>query len=93
MPGQASRSRGGWLYAAAKIIIPKARHKYGLPADPQFLPTPVEYLIGSRKPQLLRCALFRAGINANVPEIFFELAKSFPEVHFLAAGKSRTRMG
>lgn len=79
------------LYAAAKVLIPKAKHKYRLNANPEFLPTPVEIpkdtdIVKAKKPTV--CFVSRWDKRKR-PEIFFELAKQFPEVRFLAAGKSR----
>jgi glycosyltransferase involved in cell wall biosynthesis len=85
---RAVRRAHGW-YAAAKIIVPKARAKYRLPADPQFLPTPVEVpetIVKAEKPTV--CFISRWDKRKR-PEIFFEMAKYFPEVQFIAAGASR----
>lgn len=85
---RAVRRADGW-YAAARMITPKARRKYGLPTDPQFLPTPVDVPdIVTKATHPTVCFVSRWDKRKR-PEIFFELAKSFPEVHFLAAGKSR----
>ena len=85
---RAVRRADGW-YAAAKVIIPKARHKYGIPADPFFLPTPVDVPDRIEKAATPTVCFVSRWDKRKRPEIFFELAKSFPEVHFLAAGKSR----
>lgn len=76
-------------YAAAKIIAPKARAKYRLLEDPLFLPTPVEVpenVVKAEKPTV--CFISRWDKRKR-PEIFFDMARSFPEVHFIAAGASR----
>ena len=85
---RAVRRADGW-YAAAKVIIPKARHKYRLPADPQFLPTPVDVPERIEKASTPTVCFVSRWDKRKRPELFFELVKSFPEVQFLAAGKSR----
>lgn len=84
----AVRRADGW-YAAAKMIAPKARRKYGLTADPLFLPTPVDIPEKVEKAARPTVCFVSRWDKRKRPEIFFELAKSFPEVEFLAAGKSR----
>jgi glycosyltransferase involved in cell wall biosynthesis len=84
----AVRHAHGW-YAAANMLVPKARKKYHLLVDPKFLPTPVvipQELHKSSTPTA--CFVSRLDKRKR-PEIFFELARSFPDVHFLAAGRSR----
>jgi glycosyltransferase involved in cell wall biosynthesis len=85
---QAVRRADGW-FAAANLLIPKARAKYHLKDDPVFLPTPVampEKIEKALEPTV--CFVSRWDRRKR-PEIFFELAKSFPQVRFLAAGMSR----
>jgi glycosyltransferase involved in cell wall biosynthesis len=85
---RAVRQAHGW-YAAAHLLVPKARAKYGLAHDPKFLPTPVKIPNKIQKaPDPTVCFVSRFDRRKR-PEIFFELAKSFPDVHFLAAGISR----
>lgn len=85
---QAVRRADGW-YTAANMITPKARQKYGLPADPKFLPTPVEVPEKIEKAPTPTVCFVSRWDKRKRPELFFELAKSFPEVQFLTAGKSR----
>lgn len=76
-------------FAAAKMIIPKARRKYGLAEDPTFLPTPVDApkdLVKADRPTV--CFVSRWDKRKR-PELFFDLARVFPQVRFLAAGQSR----
>ena len=84
----AVRRAHGW-YAAAKMIIPKARVKYRLPADPEFLPTPVDVSLHVQKATRPTACFVSRWDKRKRPEIFFELARAFPNVHFLAAGHSR----
>ena len=81
--------RADRCFAAAHLLIPKARAKYRLEADPEFLPTPVSLpgkIVKAAQPTV--CFVSRWDRRKR-PEIFFELARAFPLVHFVAAGKSR----
>ena len=78
----------GW-FGASNLVVSKARAKYGLAADPEFLPTPVEVPDKIDKAPLPTVSFVSRWDKRKRPEIFFELARSFPDVHFLAAGKSR----
>lgn len=77
------------LYAAAKVLIPKAKIKYHLSTDPEFLPTPVPVPENVQKAVKPTVCFISRWDKRKRPEIFFELAKSYPDVRFLAAGKSR----
>jgi glycosyltransferase involved in cell wall biosynthesis len=74
-------------YGAAKVVIPRAMHLYGLKQPPGLLPTPVDVpkrdLVKAERPTV--CYLARWDPRKR-PEMFFELAKRFPEVHFIAMG-------
>lgn len=76
-------------YAATKLLIPKARKKYHLPRDPQFLPTPVVVSVPVEKSSTPTVCFVGRWDKRKRPELFFELAKTFPEVRFIAAGRSR----
>jgi glycosyltransferase involved in cell wall biosynthesis len=82
------RQADGW-FAAAHLLVPKARLKYHLPTDPIFLPTPVSVPERVTKASIPTVCFVSRWDRRKRPEIFFELARSFPEVRFLAAGKSR----
>lgn len=77
------------VYCQAKFIIPKVRKMYHLGNDPLFLPNPYPIPDGpirkAKKPTV--CFLGRWDPRKR-PEIFFELARKFPDVHFLALGKA-----
>jgi glycosyltransferase involved in cell wall biosynthesis len=76
-------------YVAARMLATKARVKYGLAQEPEFLPTPV--LVPERvekDPNPTVCFVARWDRRKR-PELFFELARAFPRVRFLAAGRSR----
>ncbi len=82
---KAVRSADRWL-AAANMLIPKARQKYRLTGDPQFLASPIpfaETIQKSKRP--LVCFVARLDRRKR-PHIFFDLAHQFPEVQFVAIG-------
>lgn len=76
-------------FAAAQMLIPKSRAKYRLAADPLFLPTPVAVLPEPLKAAQPTVCFVSRWDKRKRPELFFELARAFPEVRFLAVGKSR----
>ncbi len=76
-------------FAAAKMIIPKARRKYHLSTDPLFLPTPVDVPPPYPKAPIPTVCFISRWDKRKRPELFFDLAAQFPEVRFIAAGKSR----
>ena len=75
------------LYCQAKYVIPKAMRLYGLKDAPGFLPNPVQIPQGDLKkaPKATVCFLGRWGPRKR-PEYFFELARRFPHVQFIAMG-------
>lgn len=77
------------VYCAAEFLRAKAQRKYRLPSTPQFLPTPV-FLPPTveKSPRPTVCYLARWDRRKR-PELFLELARSFPEVQFIALGNSR----
>jgi glycosyltransferase involved in cell wall biosynthesis len=80
------------VYCQARYIIPKTRALYNLPTDPGFLPNPVKVPentpIKSAEPTV--CFLGRFDAEKR-PESFFELAREFPRVRFIAAGKTHEK--
>jgi glycosyltransferase involved in cell wall biosynthesis len=76
-------------YVAARMLAARARAKYALQDEPQLLPTPVSVPDHVHKdPHPTVCFVARWDRRKR-PERFFELARAFPHVRFLAAGKSR----
>jgi glycosyltransferase involved in cell wall biosynthesis len=77
------------VYCQSKHAIPKAKGVYGLRADPSFLPNPVE--VPPSRPEKADeptvCLLGRFD-GEKRPELFFELARRFPEVRFIAMGRA-----
>ena len=83
--------RADGRFAAAQLLISKARSKYHLRSDPVFLPSPVSIPIKVEKAVEPTVCYFSRWDRRKRPELFFELIKEFPKVHFLAAGKSRDK--
>jgi glycosyltransferase involved in cell wall biosynthesis len=77
------------LYSQAHFLVKKAVDLYGLSFKPSFLPNPVpipgEPVDKSETPTV--CFLARWDPQKRV-ELFFQLAKSHPEIDFIAMGKS-----
>ncbi len=77
------------VYCQARYIMPKAKILYNLKEEPEFLPNPVE--VPTRVPEKAEeptvCFLGRFD-GEKRPELFFEMARRFPEVRFVAMGKA-----
>jgi glycosyltransferase involved in cell wall biosynthesis len=82
--------RADALYCQARYAIPKVMKVYELKNPPEFLPNPVEIperdIKKSDEPVV--CFLARWDPRKR-PEYFFELAKIFPDVKFIAMGKAQ----
>jgi len=81
--------RADRLFAAAHMLIPKARKKYHLSKEITFLPSPIPFdgkVEKSENP--LVCFVGRLDKRKR-PEIFFELARHFPAVEFAVLGKGQ----
>lgn len=90
LAGRAVR-RAHARYCAAKFLIPKSARKFRLRREPGFLPTPVDVpdtVSKAARPTV--CFLGRLH-PIKRPELFLELAKSFPEVQFICVGGSNDR--
>jgi glycosyltransferase involved in cell wall biosynthesis len=76
-------------FAAAPSVNEKLRRKYGYKQDLGLLATPVELnrnVVKADKPTVL----FLGRLDRRKrPQLFFELARKFPQVTFLAAGRAR----
>lgn len=83
--------RGDAWFTIGKYLIPKVKAKYEMPGEPQFLPTPVPVPKEVNKADTPTVCYVNRWDRRKRPEIFFELARSFPEVKFLAVGRSRDR--
>jgi len=73
---------------AARFLIPKAVLKYGLKTAPEFLPTPVDLPKDICKSSRPTVAFVGRWDVRKRPERFFELARAFPSVDFIAVGGS-----
>ena len=80
------------VFSTAKFLREKISQKYSLKSEIEFLPTPIEVPIRkiekSKEPTI--CYLARWD-KRKKPELFFQLAKSFPEIKFIAIGMGRNR--
>lgn len=76
-------------FCAARYMIPKVAGMYRLSQDPSFLPTPVAIPPAPSKAATPTVCYMARLDRRKRPELFFELARRFPQVRFLAAGKSR----
>jgi glycosyltransferase involved in cell wall biosynthesis len=79
------------VFTIARYLVPKVRRMYGLDRDPGFLPTPValpERVEKAARPTV--CYVARLDRRKR-PRLFLDLAARFPDVHFIAMGKSRDR--
>lgn len=78
------------VFCATKFLNDKVSKKYSLKNEVGFLPTPIEVsqtdIVKSKLPTV--CYLARWD-KRKKPELFLQLAKSFPEVKFIAVGKGR----
>lgn len=77
------------LYCAAHCLKPKAVRKYRLAAEPVFLPTPVDMPAEVRKADRPTVCYLARWDRRKRPELFFDLARRFPQVRFIAPGQSR----
>jgi glycosyltransferase involved in cell wall biosynthesis len=78
-------------FTIGEYLVGKVQKMYGLKGDVTFLPTPVTIPpepVKAKTPTV--CYLARMDRRKR-PELFFELAEKFPNVHFLALGKSRDK--
>jgi glycosyltransferase involved in cell wall biosynthesis len=72
--------------ATANFLIFKSKKKYGLHTDPVFLPSPIPFLENIQKSDRpLVCFVGRLDRRKR-PQIFFELARKFPDIQFIAVG-------
>ena len=77
------------VYCAAHLLIPKVKTKYKMSQAPSFLPTPVRIPMSVRKAEKPTVCYMGRWDRRKRPELFLRLAKLFPEVRFIAVGRSR----
>ncbi|MFC2026145.1 glycosyltransferase family 4 protein [Chloroflexota bacterium] len=87
--GQAVRNGDGW-FTIGKYLIPKVKAKYRMKGEPEFLPTPVAVPDKIEKAKQPTICYVNRWDRRKRPELFFDMVKSFPDVKFLAVGKSRS---
>lgn len=77
------------VYCQARYVIPKVKTLYDLQEEPEFLPNPVE--VPAKLPEKAEkptvCFLGRFD-GEKRPKLFFEMAKRFPRVRFVAMGEA-----
>jgi glycosyltransferase involved in cell wall biosynthesis len=83
--------RSDGMFCAAKSLIPKVRLKYSLKSDPNFLPTPIAVPDKVQKAINPTVCFLARWDRRKRPQLFFELAKKFPYVKFIAIGKAQDR--
>lgn len=72
-----------------KFIRPKCVSLYGLEETPIFIGNPVDFPVEPPKKSSKPMVVFLARFDRRKrPELFFELAKKFPNVDFVAIGKA-----
>jgi len=81
--------RANGVFCTAQHLVSKVKSKYGLKSDPNFLPTPV-FVADKVQKSITPTVCFLARWDKRKrPEIFFNLAKKFPHVKFIAIGKAQ----
>jgi glycosyltransferase involved in cell wall biosynthesis len=79
------------VFCPNEFSRPIAQRKYGLARSPGFLPTPVRPArIPVQKAQHPTVCFVGRWDRRKRPQIFFELAREFPDVRFIALGQART---
>lgn len=83
--------RAHGLYCAAEFLIPKVVKKYALRSAPGFLPTPVQMPDSVTKAVRPTICFVSRWDGRKRPERFFELARKFPKVEFIAVGGAQNK--
>jgi len=79
------------VFCPNEFSRPLAQKKYRLAFTPGFLPNPVRPpSIPVQKAQHPTVCFVGRWDRRKRPELFFQLAKAFPDVHFIALGQART---
>ncbi len=78
--------RADGRYVAAHFLADKVAKKYGLAEKPRFLPTPFDIPATCEKPARPTVCFVARWDQRKRPELFFELARKFPDVRFIAVG-------
>ena len=79
-------ARADARYCAAHFLRDKVMRKYSLTARPEFLPTPINVPASVEKASRPTVCFVGRWERRKRPERFFELARDFPSVEFIAVG-------
>ncbi|MEN8129398.1 MAG: glycosyltransferase family 4 protein [Pseudomonadota bacterium] len=79
------------VYATAPSINPKLKRKFGFDRDLELLATPVSLNGEVVKASCPTVCFIGRWDRRKRPEFFFELAREFPNVEFLAVGRSNSK--
>ena len=77
------------VFTIARCLVPKVARMYRCKSPPEFLPTPVNVPPGYQKSGTPTVCYMARLDRRKRPELFLDLAEQFPDVQFIAAGKSR----
>jgi glycosyltransferase involved in cell wall biosynthesis len=77
------------VFVPARCLSPRVQHKYGLSRAPAFLPTPVHMPAAVHKSAVPTVCFVGRLDRRKRPDAFLELARNFPHVRFLIAGRSQ----
>lgn len=77
------------VFTIARCLVPKVARMYACGSPPEFLPTPVSVPTSYRKSATPTVCYMARLDRRKRPELFLALAEQFPDVQFIAAGKSR----
>jgi glycosyltransferase involved in cell wall biosynthesis len=81
--------RADRVCCAAEFLRAKGARKYRLQSEPELLPTPVAVPAEVRKSERPTVCYLARWDRRKRPELFLDLARQFPQVHFVAVGRSR----
>jgi glycosyltransferase involved in cell wall biosynthesis len=81
--------RADRVFCAAEFLQRKTARKYRLHRPPETLPTPVVIPPEPAKSERPTVCYLARWDRRKRPELFLELARRFPEVRFIAVGRSR----
>lgn len=76
-------------FVASHLLVERSYKKYHLDGEPEFLPTPVYVPINVDKAEKPTVCYVSRWDRRKRPELFIEVARSSPDVHFIAVGASR----
>lgn len=77
------------LFTTADFLVPKVQRMYRPLVEPGFLPTPVQVPAAVEKAGRPTVCYLARWDRRKRPTLFFRLAERFPDVDFIAVGKSR----